>query len=408
MERLECCGRSGRGELCGELKTLLANGIEYREGRDYSGIMQSVAAFKPPVRLLMGPGPSNVAPSVLRAMSQPLVGHLDPAFIQLMEEVKAMLRIVFQTKNDVTFPVSGTGSAGMEFCFANLIEPGDEVLVGVNGVFGGRMADVAERCGARVTKVEAEWGKIIEPQAIAAALKNVRPKIVAIVHAETSTGALTPVEEISRLAHEAGALFLLDTVTSLAGCPVRVDDWGVDAVYSGTQKCLSCPPGLSPVSFSARAMNVATHRKRKVQSWYLDVNLLASYWGQDRAYHHTAPISMNYALHEALRLVSEEGLENRWKRHEQNHLALRRGLAEMGIELSAQEGHQLWQLNAVRVPEGVDEAAVRKKLLSDFNIEIGAGLGPLKGKIWRVGLMGETSRPENVQTFLSALKAVLR
>jgi alanine-glyoxylate transaminase/serine-glyoxylate transaminase/serine-pyruvate transaminase len=370
--------------------------------------MQSVAAFKPPVRLLMGPGPSNVAPSVLRAMSQPLVGHLDPAFIQLMEEVKAMLRIVFQTKNDVTFPVSGTGSAGMEFCFANLIEPGDEVLVGVNGVFGGRMADVAERCGARVTKVEAEWGKIIEPQAIAAALKNVRPKIVAIVHAETSTGALTPVEEISRLAHEAGALFLLDTVTSLAGCPVRVDDWGVDAVYSGTQKCLSCPPGLSPVSFSARAMNVATHRKRKVQSWYLDVNLLASYWGQDRAYHHTAPISMNYALHEALRLVSEEGLENRWKRHEQNHLALRRGLAEMGIELSAQEGHQLWQLNAVRVPEGVDEAAVRKKLLSDFNIEIGAGLGPLKGKIWRVGLMGETSRPENVQTFLSALKAVLR
>jgi alanine-glyoxylate transaminase / serine-glyoxylate transaminase / serine-pyruvate transaminase len=369
--------------------------------------MQKVAAFKPPARLLMGPGPSNVAASVLRAMSQTLVGHLDPAFIQLMEEVKGMLRVVFQTKNDVTFPVSGTGSAGMEFCFVNLIEPGDEVLIGVNGVFGGRMADVAERCGARVTKVEAEWGRIIEADAISAALKNTRPKIVAVVHAETSTGALTPVEEISRLAREAGALFLLDTVTSLGGCPVRVDEWGVDAVYSGTQKCLSCPPGLSPVSFSPRAMETAARRKRKVQSWYLDVNLLASYWGQDRAYHHTAPISMNYALHEALRLVSEEGLENRWRRHEQNHLALKDGLAEMGLDFASQQGHQLWQLNAVRVPDGVDEGAVRKRLLCDFNIEIGAGLGPLKGKIWRVGLMGETARPENVKTFLSALKTIL-
>ncbi|HUD83011.1 MAG TPA: alanine--glyoxylate aminotransferase family protein [Candidatus Saccharimonadales bacterium] len=370
--------------------------------------MQKVAAFKPPVRLLMGPGPSNVAPSVLRAMSQTLVGHLDPAFIQLMDEIKFMLRTVFQTKNDMTFPVSGTGSAGMEFCFVNLIEPGDDVVVGVNGVFGGRMADVAERCGARVTKVEAEWGKIIEPGAIASALKSVRPKIVAVVHAETSTGVLTPVEEISRLAHEAGALFVLDTVTSLGGCPVRLDEWGVDAVYSGTQKCLSCPPGLSPVSFGPRAMNVATHRKQKAQSWYLDVNLLASYWGQDRAYHHTAPISMNYALHEALRLVLEEGLENRWRRHEQNHLALKEGMAEMGLNLASQQGHQLWSLNAVGVPDGADEGAVRKKLLSDFNLEIGAGLGPLKGKIWRVGLMGETSRRENVDTFLSALKTILR
>jgi alanine-glyoxylate transaminase/serine-glyoxylate transaminase/serine-pyruvate transaminase len=369
--------------------------------------MQKVMPFKPPTRLLMGPGPSNVAPSVLHAMSLPLVGHLDPVFIQMMEEIKSMLRTVFQTKNEMTFPVSGTGSAGMEFCFVNLIEPGDDVVVGINGVFGGRMAEVAERCGARVTKVEAEWGKIIEPDAIKAALKNVRPKIVAIVHAETSTGALTPVEEISKAAHEAGALFVLDTVTSLGGCPVKLDEWAVDAVYSGTQKCLSCPPGLSPVSFGARAMEVATHRKRKVQSWYLDVNLLASYWGQDRVYHHTAPISMNYALHEALRLVVEEGLENRWRRHQENHMALKCGLAEMGLEIASQQGHQLWQLNAVRVPPGADEAAVRKRLLTDFNIEIGAGLGPLKGKIWRVGVMGETARPENIQTFLSALNKIL-
>jgi alanine-glyoxylate transaminase/serine-glyoxylate transaminase/serine-pyruvate transaminase len=369
--------------------------------------MQKIAAFKPPTRLLMGPGPSGVASSVLQAMSQPLVGHLDPAFIQLMEEIKSMLRSIFQTKNEMTFPVSGTGSAGMEFCFVNLVEPGDDVVIGINGVFGGRMADVAERCGARVTKVEAEWGKIVEPDAIAAALKNVRPKIVAVVHAETSTGVLTPVEEISRLAHAAGALFVLDTVTSLGGCPVKLDEWGVDAVYSGTQKCLSCPPGLSPVSFGARAMEIATHRKRKVQSWYLDINLLASYWGQDRAYHHTAPISMNYALHEALRLVMEEGLENRWRRHEENHLAFKRGLADMGLELASQQGHQLWSLNAVRVPVGADEAAVRKRLLSEFNLEIGAGLGPLKGKIWRVGLMGETSRRENIEIFLSALKKIL-
>src|SRR5580658_4372694 len=355
----------------------------------------------------MGPGPSDVAPSVLQAMSRPLVGHLDPVFVKLMDEIKAMLREAFFTRNEMTFPVSGTGSAGMEFCFVNLVQPADEVVVCVNGVFGGRMADVAERCGARVTKVEAEWGKIIEPSQIAAALKQVRPKLVAIVHAETSTGALTPVEEISRLTHEAGALFVLDTVTSLGGCPVRMDAWGVDASYSGTQKCLSCPPGLSPVSFGPRAMAAATRRKHKVQSWYLDVNLLAAYWGQDRAYHHTAPISMNYALHEALRLVVEEGLENRWRRHEQNHLALKEGLAEMGLELASQPGHQLWTLNAVRVPEGADEAAVRKGLLSQYNIEIGAGLGPLKGKIWRVGLMGENSRRENVDQFLSALKTLL-
>ena len=355
----------------------------------------------------MGPGPSNVSPSVLASMSRPLVGHLDPAFVKLMEEIKGMLRAIFLTANEMTFPISGTGSAGMEFCCVNLIEPGDEVVIGVNGVFGTRMVDVAERCGARVIKVEAPWGQIIEPAQIAAALATCKPKFVAVVHAETSTGALTPVEEISRLAHNAGALMVLDTVTSLAGCPVRLDDWGIDAVYSGTQKCLSCPPGLSPVSFSPRAMQVATSRKTKVQSWYLDVNLLASYWGQDRVYHHTAPISMNYGLHQALRLVLLEGLEHRWARHQRNHLALKAGLAAMHLEIASQEGHQLWQLNAVRVPEGVDEMATRKRLLTDFNIEVGAGLGPLKGKIWRIGLMGETSSPANVSACLAALGQIL-
>src|SRR5688572_26046733 len=365
-------------------------------------------AFVPPQRLLMGPGPSNVAPSVLQAMSAPLLGHLDPVFVKMMDEIKVMLREVFQTKNEMAFPVSGTGSAGMEFCFVNLLEPGDEAVIGVNGVFGNRMVDVAERCGAKVTKVDAPWGRIIEPSQIADVLKNRRPRIVAIVHAETSTGALTPVEEISRLAHDAGALFLLDTVTSLGGCPVRLDAWEVDAVYSGTQKCLSCPPGLSPVSLSPRALEVATKRKSKVQSWYLDVNLLASYWGQERVYHHTAPISMNYALHEALRLVLEEGLENRFRRHQENHLALRKGLSELGLSIASQEGHQLWQLNAVSVPAGVDEAAVRKRLLTEYNIEVGAGLGALKGKIIRVGLMGETSKRENVDRFLNALTAIIK
>jgi alanine-glyoxylate transaminase/serine-glyoxylate transaminase/serine-pyruvate transaminase len=370
--------------------------------------MQIPAPFQPPPRLLMGPGPSNVAPSVLQAMSAPLVGHLDPTFVKMMEEIKAMLRAVFQTKNEMTFPISGTGSAGMEFCFVNLVEPGDEVVIGVNGVFGLRMVDVAERCGAKVIKVEAPWGRIIEPEQIAQALKQSRPKLVAIVHAETSTGALTPVSEISRLAHESDALFVLDTVTSLAGCPVGIDEWNVDAVYSGTQKCLSCPPGLSPVSLSARAMATAQGRKKKVQSWYLDVNLLASYWGQERVYHHTAPISMNYGLHEALRLTLTEGLENRWRRHQENHLALKSGLTDIGLSLAAQEGHQLWQLNAITVPEGADEAAVRKRLLTDFNIEVGAGLGPLKGKIWRAGLMGETSTLSNVQRFLAALRQILK
>ncbi|MED5381156.1 MAG: alanine--glyoxylate aminotransferase family protein [Verrucomicrobiota bacterium] len=361
------------------------------------------AAFSPPKRLLLGPGPSNAAPTVLDAMQRPLVGHLDPAFIGMMEEIKSMLRHVFQTENEMTFPVSATGSAGMEACFVNLLEPGDEVVIGVNGVFGTRMCDVAERFGATVTKVETDWGTIIEPSAVAAALEGRQPKLVAIVHAETSTGALTPVEDISRLARDAGALFVLDAVTSLGGCPVAIDDWQVDAVYSGTQKCLSCPPGLAPVSFSPRAMEIVTGRKTKVQSWYLDVNFLASYWGTERVYHHTAPISMNYALHEALRLVLEEGLEARWARHHQAHETLKAGLAKLGLSITSQQGHQLWQLNAVGVPDGADEAGVRGRLLSDFSIEVGPGLGPMKGKIWRVGLMGHNATPTNVERFLDAL-----
>ncbi len=369
----------------------------------------STNSFIPPKRLLMGPGPSDVPPSVLNAMSQPLIGHLDPSFVQMMEEIKAMLRQVFLTENDMTFPISGTGSAGMEFCFVNLIEPGDEVIIGVNGVFGGRMADVATRCGAKVTQVEAEWGRIMEPAQVAKALASVaNPKLVAIVHAETSTGALTPIEEVSKLTHEAGALLLLDVVTSLGGCPVRIDEWAVDAVYGGTQKCLSCPPGLSPVSLSEKAMEAVKGRQDGVQSWYLDVNLLANYWGDGtRVYHHTAPISMNYALHESLRLVLEEGLENRWARHQANHDRLKAGLDEMGLQLTAQEGHRLWQLNAVGVPDGADEAGVRTALLNDHGIEVGAGLGPLQGKVWRVGLMGHSSSEDNVDRFLAALKSLL-
>ncbi|MFT4692416.1 MAG: alanine-glyoxylate transaminase/serine-glyoxylate transaminase/serine-pyruvate transaminase [Limisphaerales bacterium] len=361
-------------------------------------------SFDPPERVLMGPGPSNAAPEVLRAMGRPLVGHLDPAFIGMMEEIKSMLRQVFQTKNQMTFPVSGTGSAGMEFCFVNLLEPGDEVLICINGVFGMRMADVAERCGANVTRVESPWGQIIEPAQVQDALALMsKPKLVAVVHAETSTGVENPVAEISKVVAPSGAMYLVDTVTSLGGTPVKIDEWGVDAVYSGTQKCLSCPPGLSPVSLSERALKAAQSRGARVQSWYLDVNLLSGYWGEARVYHHTAPISMNYALHAALRLVLTEGLENRWRRHQNNHALLKSGLEAVGLSLASQAGYQLPQLNAISVPAKVDEAAVRVKLLNDFNIEVGAGLGPLKGKIWRVGLMGETSSRENVRLLLSAL-----
>jgi len=370
--------------------------------------MPPTPPLEPPARVLLGPGPSTVSPRVLRAMSIPLVGHLDPAFLRIMDETKRLLQFAFQTRNELTIPISGTGSAGMEACLVNLLEPGDEAVVCINGVFGTRMADIVERCGATLVKVEAPWGRVIDPADVAAALKRCqRPKLLAIVHAETSTGAWQPIEEMSKLAHGAGGLLVVDTVTSLGGCPVRVDDWGIDACYSGTQKCLSCPPGLSPVTFGARAIEVLRHRKSKVQSWYLDLTMIEKYWGAERVYHHTAPITMNYALYEALRIVEEEGLEARWARHERNHQALKAGLAAIGLTIASQESHQLWTLNSVRIPDGIDDARVRGALLEEFSIEIGGGLGPLKGKTWRIGLMGESSTVANVLLVLSALERVL-
>jgi len=362
----------------------------------------------PPTRILLGPGPSSVHPRVLRALAMPLIGHLDPAFLELMDETAQRLRETFLTANPLTLPISGTGSAGMEACLVNLLEPGDSAIIGVNGVFGTRMVDIVQRCGATAVKVEAPWGRIIEPDAVRQALRAApQAKLVAVVHAETSTGAWQPLEEIGRAVREADSLFVVDTVTSLAGCPVRVDDWLIDASYSGTQKCLSCPPGLAPITFGPRAVEVLNRRRTPVQSWYLDLTMIERYWGADRVYHHTAPISMNYALLEALRVVAEEGLEVRWQRHERHHRALKAGLAAMGLQLAAQENHQLWTLNAVRIPDGVDDAAVRKALLDEFCIEIGGGLGPMKGKVWRIGLMGESSTEANLLLVLNALSRVL-
>lgn len=362
----------------------------------------------PPQRILMGPGPSAIAPSVLSAMAAPTVGHLDPYFLQVMNETQQMLRQVFRTENKLTMSVSGTGSAGMEACAVNLIEPGDRVVVGINGVFGGRMADVAARCGAEVTKIERPFGDVFDPQEVEDVCRRAKPKVVGIVHAETSTGALQPLEEISRIVHDHDALLLVDCVTSLGGLPVEIDGWQIDAAYSGTQKCLSCPPGLSPVTFSSRAVATMEARKSKVQSWYLDISMVRNYWSdQSRAYHHTAPINMNYGLHEALRIVLEEGLEARFERHTRNHLALRAGLEALGVEYAVAEDHRLPMLNAVQIPDGVDDKTVRSQLLSEFGIEIGGGLGPMAGKTWRIGLMGEASARGNVLLFLAALETCL-
>jgi alanine-glyoxylate transaminase/serine-glyoxylate transaminase/serine-pyruvate transaminase len=342
-------------------------------------------------------------------MAAPIVGHLDPYFSELMDDTTRLLRAVMRTESKLTFPISGTGSAGMEAAFCNFLEPGDVAVIGVNGLFGERMVDNAIRCGAEVIQVTADWGNIISPEAIEAALKTQKQvKLLALVHAETSTGVLQPLEDISRLAMQYDTLFLADTVTSLGGHQVDVDGWGIDICYSGTQKCLSCPPGLAPFAANDRAMAVQAKRKSKVPSWYLDLSLLSSYWATGRVYHHTAPISMIYALHEALALIDEEGLEARITRHRRNGDALHAGLEAMGLVLHAQEGYRAKVLTTVRIPEGIDELKVRQGLLSEFNIEIGAGLGPLKGKVWRIGLMGHSSTEENVLFFLYALEQMLR
>jgi len=370
-----------------------------------------VASFpelQPSARMLLGPGPSNVHPRVLKAMLSPVVGHLDPDFSRVMEDIKKLLRIVFQTGNEITFPVSGTGSAGMEAAMANLIEDGDEVVVAVNGAFGERLADAAGRLGAKVNRVEAEWGRIVELDRLEAALKAARrPKLIAIVHAETSTGVHQPVEELGELAHRYGALMVMDAVTSLGCVPVEIDRWQIDVCYSCTQKGIGAPPGLAPITFNERAMGTVRGRSQKCRSWYFDVAMIERYWGPDRLYHHTAPISMNYALYEALRIVAEEGLEARFKRHTANAAALQAGVQAMGLELTAQPGYRLPQLTAVRVPSGIDDARVRADLLRIFNLEIGAGLGVFKGNVWRIGLMGESSRRENVMLLLNALETVL-
>jgi len=333
---------------------------------------------------------------------------LDPEFLVVMDDIKAMTQETLQTKNPLTFVVSAPGSAGMETCLVNLLEPGDEAVICIHGVFGTRLADIAERCGAKVIKVEADWGTPINPEDVKQALTSCKPKLLAIVHAETSTGVLQPLEEISKMTKDAGALLVVDAVTSYCGTDLKVDEWGIDALYSGSQKCLSAPPGLSPVTFSQAAVDVLDNRKTKVQSWFLDLTMVKNYWsGAKRAYHHTAPISAMFAMREALRIVLEEGLENRFARHQKNHELLRDGLEGLGFEFLVEKQYRLPMLNAVRIPEGVDEALVRKRLLNEYNIEIGGGLGPYAGKIWRIGLMGESATPNHVNMLMAALKAII-
>ncbi len=370
----------------------------------------TIKSFHPPQRTLMGPGPSDVNPRILEALSRPTIGHLDPVFVGMMDEVKTLLKYAFQTKNELTMPVSAPGSAGMETCFANLVEPGDKVIVCQNGVFGGRMKENVERCGGIAVMVEDAWGEAVNPQKLDEALQaNSDAKIVAFVHAETSTGAQSDVKTLVEIAHKHDCLTIVDAVTSLGGTPVRVDEWQIDAIYSGTQKCLSCTPGLSPVSFSERALDKVRNRSSKVQSWFLDLNLVMGYWGGEgkRAYHHTAPINALYGLHESLVILQEEGLDNAWARHAKHHQALRAGLEAMGLSFIVDEASRLPQLNAVSIPEGIDDATVRATLLRDYSLEIGAGLGVMAGKVWRIGLMGYACNARNVLTCLGALDDVL-
>ncbi len=362
----------------------------------------------PGERVLMGPGPSNVPPRVIQAMSAPCVGHLDPYFLSVMDETQSLLRFLFQTQNPLTIPVSGTGTAGMETCLVNLVEPGEDVVVCINGFFGTRMADIVTRLGAQLIRVDGDWGRAIDPEAVRKAVQAGSPKVLAVVHAETSTGVRQPIEDLASIAHNAGALFLVDMVTSLGGMEGAVDSIGIDAAYTGSQKCISCPPGLAPISLSPAAMKAIDKRKSPMPSFYLDMSMVRSYWSAERKYHHTAPINMVYALREALRIVAEEGLETRFARHQLNHRALVAGIEAMGLVMLVPESKRLPMLNAIRIPEGADDAKVRKALLDDFGIEIGGGLGDLRGKIWRVGLMGHTCRRKNVFMFLSALETILK
>ncbi len=370
----------------------------------------TVRSFHPPQRTLMGPGPSDVNPRILEAMSRPTIGHLDPAFVGMMDEVKGLLKYAFQTENELTMPVSAPGSAGMESCFVNLVERGDKVIVCQNGVFGGRMKENVERCGGIAVMVEDSWGDAVDPQKLEDALKaNADAKVVAFVHAETSTGAQSDAKTLVEIAHKYDCLTIVDAVTSLAGTPLMVDEWKIDAIYSGTQKCLSCTPGLSPVSFSERALEKIRNRQTTGQSWFLDLNLVMGYWGGEgkRAYHHTAPINALYGLHESLVILQDEGLENAWARHHRHHLALRAGLESMGLSFVVDEADRLPQLNAITIPEGVDDATVRSALLRDYSLEIGAGLGVMAGNVWRIGLMGHACNTRNVLFCLAALEDVL-
>jgi alanine-glyoxylate transaminase / serine-glyoxylate transaminase / serine-pyruvate transaminase len=358
-------------------------------------------------RILMGPGPSMADPRVLKAMSTGLIGHLDPEFLQLMDQTQKLLRYVFETENPLTIPISGTGSAAMEAAICNLVEPGDTMLVCCNGYFGLRMQDMAERYGAQVTRIDRPWGQVFDPSEIEEALKEKSYKLVGIVHAETSTGARQPLEDIVRIVHDHGALLIVDAVTSLGGLSVGVDRLGIDACYSGGQKCLSVPPGASPLTFGDRAVEKLVNRKTKVPNWYLDLTTIQKYWGGERTYHHTAPISSIYALYEGLRIIAEEGLEKRWARHQENVEYLWQEMESLGFRMLVEQPYRLPSLTTVVVPEALDEAAVRKQLLNDYNIEVGGGLGELKGRVWRVGLMGYTSRKENVNALTSALRSIM-
>ncbi len=364
--------------------------------------------LQPPQKVLLGPGPSTVHPRVLQAMANPVMGHLDPAFFQVMDDVCEMLREVFHTSNNMTLPISSTGTGAMETACVNIIEPGDSVLICRNGYFGIRLADIAERCGATVHVMDTPWGKSVDPQMLRDELKKHSGlKAVGVVHAETSTGVLSSVKELVDVIHEHGALAIVDAVTSLGGHDMRMDDWGIDVCYSATQKCLGAPPGLAPISLSTAAMDVVRNRKSKVQSFYFNLKDLEAYWNETRAYHHTSPINMTYALREALRMMMEEGLENRIQRHARVADGLRAGLEALGMTLLAEEGHRLNPLTTVSVPEGIDDAKVRRTLLDDYDIEIGGGLGEFRGKAWRIGLMGESARERNVFALLSALETIL-